>query len=58
MNARERLLAISLMNKARDNPLFVAEVGITGVMKKNTGAIKKPQKTTINEGGRSHERVQ
>ena len=44
------------MNKARDNPLFVAEVGITGVMKKNTGAIKKPQKTTINEGGRSHEK--
>lgn len=55
MNARERMLAISLMNKARDNPLFVAEIGITGVMK-NTGVIKKPQTSTINEGGRSHEK--
>lgn len=43
MNARERLRAIRLINKARDNPKFMKEIGV------KTEMIHKKQETKTNK---------
>ena len=50
MSVRERLLAINLINKARDNPEYVSEVGIVSRMKvvnAITDSTKQSQGKTV-----------
>lgn len=43
MNVKERILAIKLMNKAKDNPKYAEEIGLVIGMK-NKNENNKPNK--------------
>lgn len=46
MNVRERMLAIKLINKVKDNPKYAEEIGLSVEMKKNVNNSPIIQKST------------